>query len=240
MRIAECQHPGARRPLRILSSFFCLNPTQRNNITVAFLDYVIAALNGQKVDWPQEFYHEIASEILALHNKHSAPKVKVERTSVGPHVTLILRAAGVLNIREELEAGYRSPQALTLEEQIPSPKLKKAKGAKDPQPSTSQDIQPPPPNQIPVTQVYSVTPRTDNPSEAPNIGVILETQEAWQPTSPLPTMVDQICHVHCRLENLLTSFNTKGQKGEAIQKLEQLQDKFESQIHLLEVEKQAI
>ena len=210
VRIAECQHPGARRPLRILSSFFCLNPTQRNNITVAFLDYVIAALNGQKVDWPQEFYHELASEILALHKKHSAPKVKVEKTSVGPHVTLILRAGGVLDVREELEAGYRTQRSLTIEEQVPHPKTKKVKGAEE---SLDSQLEAAATSQIPVTQVYSATPQQlptkPGALEAPGIGVVLETQETWQPPNPLPTMVDQICQVHRRLENLLTSFTTK-------------------------------
>ena len=213
VRIAECQHPGARRPLRILSSFFCLNPTQRNNITVAFLDYVIAALNGQKMDWPQEFYHELASEILALHKKHSAPKVKVEKTSVGPHVTLILRAGGVLDVREELKARYRTQKSLTIEEQVPHPKTKKAKGAEESLDSQPPELKAAATSQIPVTQVYSSTPQQlptiPEAPEAPGIGVVLETQETWQPPNPLPTMVDQICQVHRKLENLLTSFTTK-------------------------------
>lgn len=116
MRISDCQHSAARRPLRLLSSFFCLNPFHHNHITMSIVEFVVAALNGQEVDWPQELYHEITEEILTLHNKHSAPKVKVEKTSIGPHITLILKAVGVLNIREELEAGYRSQKALTLEE----------------------------------------------------------------------------------------------------------------------------
>ena len=94
------------------------------------MDMIVAALNGHEADWPQEFYHEITEELTSLHNKHLAAKVKVEKTSIGPHLTLILKAGGFLNIREELEAGYRSEKALTLEEQLPNPKKTKTKEAK--------------------------------------------------------------------------------------------------------------
>lgn len=209
LRISECQHPAARRPLRLLSYLFCLNPTNQHRITVSFMERVVEALNGQEVDWPEEFFPEFTREISNLHRKHSAPKVKVEKTSIGPHITLILKAAGVLNIREELEAGYRSRKALTLEEQIPHPKLKKARGATERQPSSTDFDPTPQMDQPPVTQVYSVTPRANISTEIPKTGVLLEKLEPWQPPNPLPTMVDQICQVHRRLENLLTSFTTK-------------------------------
>lgn len=78
---------------------------------------------------PEEFHHEITEKIGALH-KHLSAKVKVEKTSIGPHLTLILIARGIFNIKEELEAGYRSEKALTIEEQIPNPNKSKTKEAK--------------------------------------------------------------------------------------------------------------
>lgn len=207
MRISECQHPGARRPLRLLSSFFY--PTHQNHITILFVEFVVATLNGQKVDWPEEFYHEITEEILTLHHKHLTPKVKVEKTSIGPHVIVILKAAKVLDIIKQLEVGYRSQKGLTLEEQIPHPKMKKPKGAKELQPTATNCDPAPQSDQSPVTQVYKVTPQATTPSEASKTEIILESSEFWQPPSPLSTMVDQIFQVHRKLENLLTPFTTK-------------------------------
>ena len=216
VRISDCQHPGARRPLRLLSSIFCLNPTHQNHITLAFVEMIVAALNGQEADWPQEFYHEITEELTTLHNKHLAKKVKVEKTSIGPHLTLILKAGGMLNIREELEAGYRSEKALTLEEQRPTPKKSKTLDAER-LPETQTTIRLKPPRQEATTTepretapVYSVTTQpTAAPSAAPARGIILETTEPRQPPKVLPAMVEQICQAHRRLENLLFSFIAK-------------------------------
>ena len=130
MRIADCQYLGARRLLWLLSSPFCLNPMHQNHITISFVEFVVSALNGQEVDWPQEIYHEITAEILTLHNKHLAAKVKVKKTLIGPHVTLILKARGILNIKEELKVGYKTKRALTFEEQLPNPKKRKTNEAK--------------------------------------------------------------------------------------------------------------
>lgn len=222
VHISDCQHPGARRPLRLLSSIFCLNPTHQNSITLAFVEMVVAALNGQGADWPQEFYHEITEELTTLHNKHLATRVKVEKTSVGPHLTLILKAGGVLNIREELEAGYRSERALTLEEQRPVPKKPKTVDAKE-SPETQTVIRQRPARQKEATtkreprkaaQVYSVAVQpADTSSKAPEKKVILETTERRQLPNPLPAMVEQIGQAHRRLENLLSSFTSKAPQG---------------------------
>ena len=215
VRISDCQHPSARRPLRLLSSLLCLNPTHQNHIALSFVEMVVSALNGEGVDWPQEFYHELTEELTALHEKHSATKVKVEKTSVGPHITLILRAKGVLDIREELEAGYRSEKALTLEEQLPNPKKSKTKEAKEvPEmqptirviPSREKGIAVEPAPQ-PTTTVYSVAAQPAAASSPK--AVILETSEKRAPPNALPAMVEQIVQAHRRLENLLISFTIK-------------------------------
>lgn len=218
VKISECQLSDAKRPLRLLSSLFCLNPTHHNYITMGFVEMVVAALNGQEADWPQEFYHEITEELTTLHSKHSATRVKVEKTSIGPHLTLILRAGGLLNIREELEAGYRSEKALTLEEQLPNSKKTKTKEARE-VPEMQPTIRVTPPREKEVatdpipqttTPVYSVTIQpAATSSDIPGKGVILETSEPRTPPNPLPAMVEQICQAHRRLENLLISFTVK-------------------------------
>ena len=218
VRISDCQHPSARRPLRLLSSIFCLNPTHQNQITLAFVEMVVAALNGEGADWPQEFYHEITEELTTLHNKHRADKVKVEKTSIGPHLTLILRAGGNLNIKEELEAGYRSEKALTLEEQIPNPKkskIKEAKGLPETQTtirlkSTRRKEAATGADSKEAAPVYSVAvePAVTSP-ETPKRQVVLETTETRHIPNALPAMVEQICQAHRRLENLLFSFTSK-------------------------------
>ena len=222
VRISDCQHPGARRPLRLLSSIFCLNPTHQNQITLAFVEMVVAALNGQEADWPQEFYHELTEELTTLHSKHSATRVKVEKTSIGPHLTLILKAGGFLNIREELEAGYRSEKALTLEEQLPNPKKSRSKEVKGlPETQTTFRLKSTPQKAADTTAdskeaapVYSVTvqPAAISP-ETPKNQVILETMETRQIPNALPAMVEQICQAHRRLENLLFSFTSKAPQG---------------------------
>ena len=217
VRISDCQHPSARRPLRLLSSLLCLNPTHQSHITLSFVEMVVSALNGENVDWPQEFYHELTEELTALHDKHSAAKVKVEKTSVGPHITLILRAKGILNTREELEAGYRSEKALTLEEQLPNPKktkTKEAKGVSEVQttiqliPSQEEKMATGLQPQM-ATPVYSVTPQPAETTSGWPRRVVLETTEKRQPPNALPAMVEQICQAHRRLENLLISFTVK-------------------------------
>jgi hypothetical protein len=220
VRISDCQYPGAARPLRLLSSMLCLNTTHQHHIATPFAKHILDAINGKAVDWPQEFYYEVTEELLHLHAKHRAARVKVGKTSIGPHVTIILKAAGILNIREEMEAGYRSSKALTVAEQVPHPKLKKAKEGKGTETQPRIRVHPPlnleAPEEprgdsTPTATVYTTISKAAAATQeaAPKGAVILETTQPRQPPKSLPPMVDQICQAHRRLENLLVSFTTK-------------------------------
>lgn len=106
VKVTDCTYPGAKKPLRILSSLFCLNTTGQDHISIPFAELILAALNGNTIDWVEEFHQELQDEIVKLHQKHTQNPVKVERTAIGPHLTLILKAAGVMNLRHEAEAGF--------------------------------------------------------------------------------------------------------------------------------------
>lgn len=58
VKVTDCTYPGAKKPLRLLSSLFCLNTAGQNHISVLFAELIQVALNGQAVDWPGEFYQE--------------------------------------------------------------------------------------------------------------------------------------------------------------------------------------
>jgi hypothetical protein len=220
VRISDCQYPGSRRPLRLLSSLLCLNPAHQHHIAISFAEHILDALNGKAVDWPQEFHREMTEELIALHATHQATRVKIDKTSIGPHVTLLLKAAGTLDIREQLEAGYRTSKALTIAEQAPQPKRKKAQAVKALGSQSKSKVLTP--HKLgaekesgeanpPTAPVYSVIPQaTEETGEVP-LGkkVTSETTEPSKPPKPLPPMVEQICQAHRRLENLLVSFTSK-------------------------------
>ena len=50
VKVSDCQIPGSKKPLRLLSSFFCLNISTQYSITLHFAKLVLAAVNGQAVD----------------------------------------------------------------------------------------------------------------------------------------------------------------------------------------------
>jgi hypothetical protein len=220
VRISDCQHLRSKRPLRLLSSLLCLNSTHQHHIATSFVEHIVAALNGKVVDWPQEFYREMTEEIIALHVKHRATRLKMGKTSIGPHVTLILKAAGTLDIREEFEAGYRIPRALTIAEQVPHPQRKKIKAVKGPGSQPKLKVVTPPnlgvaeepgSTSTHTAQVYAAMPQAAEETEELPLGrgMIPETTEKRQPPNSLPAMVEQICQAHRRLKNLLFSFTIK-------------------------------
>jgi hypothetical protein len=46
---------------------------------------VLAALNGEKVDWPLENFDEFKAEVITLHRHQREDKAKVMKTAIGPH-----------------------------------------------------------------------------------------------------------------------------------------------------------
>ena len=104
--MTDCTYPGTNKPLRILSSLFYLNTTGQDHISIPFTELILAALNGNTIDWVEEFHQELQDKIVKLHQKHTQNQVKVEMTAIGPHLTLILKAVGVMNLRHEAEVGF--------------------------------------------------------------------------------------------------------------------------------------
>ena len=183
---------------------------------------MVAALNGKAVDWPQQFYRELTGELSTLHTKHGASHVKLSKTTIGPHITLILRAAKVLDIREEFEAGYRTPKALTITEQAPLPTRKKAKAQKGAGTQPNARVPTPPnlgsteaqgPPHTPTAPIYAaILQAAKQVKDTPQRGRSLPTTEHTKPPKILPPMVEQICQGNRRLENLLVSFTSKAPK----------------------------
>lgn len=206
VKVTDCTYPGAKKPLRFLSSLFCLNTTAQNYIAVSFAELILAALNGQPVDWPEEFYQEFRGEVVKLHKKHAQNSVKVERTAIGPHITLMLKAAGVLNVPQVIEAGFHAAKSFTPSEGNPNPKKRKYTKAPPPSPplhSTVKVMQSSPSRQNDPS--FSTLPST---SETPR-SVVVELDEPWQTPEAIPKIVEQVKQTHRRLENLLTTLASK-------------------------------
>ena len=195
VKVTDCTYPGAKKPLRILSSLFCLNTTGHNHISISFAELILAALNGSTIDWVEEFHQELRDEIVKLHQKHSQGSVKVERTAIGPHLTLILKAAGVMNLRHEAEAGFHVVKTFSTNQ----PKKRRCTVAPRPSPTLHNTVK------VVKTNLQEGTSTTPPQSVTTTHTVVLETEEPWQVPDSLPNLTQQISQAHRRLENLLTT-----------------------------------
>ena len=204
VKVGDCQAAGSKRPLRLLNSFFCLNTSSQYSITIHFAKLVLAALNGEKVDWPLEFFDELKAEVLTLHRHQQEDKAKVIRTAIGPHLTLILKAAGVMNLRHEAEAGFHmvSPSSAY------KPHKKRCTDAPIPSPKPQSTVRVVPNKVIDLEQESSVPAPPPQSSEIPQ-STVYETEEPWQIPNDIPNLVQQITQAHRRLENLLTTLTSK-------------------------------
>lgn len=125
VKVGDCQAAGSKRPLRLLNSFFCLNTSSQYSITIHFAKLVLAALNGEKVDWPLEFFDELKAEVLTLHRHQQEDKAKVIRTAIGPHLTLIIDEANFLGSQERKTTGFGTAAGLTMTKRAPPPRKRK-------------------------------------------------------------------------------------------------------------------
>jgi hypothetical protein len=206
VKVGDCQVAGSKRPLRLLSSFFCLNTSGQYSISIHFANLVLAALNGEKVDWPLELFDEFKAEVITLHRHQKEDKVKVIKTAIGPHLTLIMDEAKLFDPQERKTAGFGTPASLTLTEKAPPRKRKL-----DEQPGKGK-----------LEAVIRVTQRYPHPSKSqaqaardaeaagePSKRRVIQNAEKWEVPDSTSTMINQICFTHRRLEQLLTTFTSK-------------------------------
>ena len=213
VKVGDCRAVGSKKPLRLLSSLFCLNTTSQYSISISFAKQVLAALNGQEVDWPLEFYEEFKAELITLHRRQHQDKSKVIKTAIGPHLTLLLKEALLLGKQEEKAAGFGTIVGLTMTERVPPPRKRRMTD----EPAVGKlekvvRVTPLPAKAVsPVQdQGQSSQEKTIHPSQQePLKRRIVESAERWQIPDSTSSMIDQICHTHRRLEKLLVTFTSK-------------------------------
>ena len=207
VKVSDCQMPGSKRPLRLLSSFFCLNTTSQYSITIHFAKLVLAAVNGQAVDWPLEFFDEFKAEVISLHRHQQEDKAKVIKTAIGPHLTLLIDDANLLGSQERRIAGFGTPTGLSMTERIPPPRKRKLEEG-----SSSGKLEvltrvTPHPSQNTSGGTHDAQATTSG--EKPQKCRIIQSAEKWQVPDSTSNMVNQICFTHRRLEQLLTTFTSQ-------------------------------
>ena len=217
VKVSDCQLAGSKRPLRLLSSFFCLNTTGQYSVTIHFAKLVLAAINGQAVDWPQEFFDEFKAEVITLHRNQQEDKAKVIKTAIGPHLTMILEKAKLLDRQERKTAGYGTPAELSMVEREPPARKRKlsdqtGKGKMEAVIRVTQRFPHPSKSQAQAT-------RDADAAGEPSKRRVIQNAEKWEVPDSTSTMINQICFTHRRLEQLLTTFTSKA-GPEFIQKMD--------------------
>ena len=206
VKVGDCQVAGSKRPLRLLSSFFCLNTSSQYSISIHFANLVLAALNGEKVDWPLEFFDELKAEVITLHRHQQEDKAKVVRTAIGPHLTLIIDEANFLGSQERKLAGFGTPAGLTMTERAPPRKRKLGETSGSGKLDRVVRVTSHPSKQS--NNRTQVTQDTE-PGEEPPKRRVLQSAEKWHVPDSTSTTLNQICFTHRRLEQLLTAFTSQ-------------------------------
>ena len=207
VKVGDCQAAGSKRPLRLLSSLFCLNTSSQYSITIHFARLILAALNGEKVDWPLEFFDELKAEVLTLHRHQQEDKAKVIRTAIGPHLTLIIDEANFLGSQERKTAGFGTAAGLTMTERTPPPRKRKlGEASGSGKLDTVIRLTSHPSKQ---SSNHAPVDKDTEPEDEPPKRRVLQTAEKWQVPDTTSSMINQICFTHRRLEQLLTAFTSQ-------------------------------
>jgi hypothetical protein len=98
--------------------------------------------------------------------------VKVERTTIGPHLTLMIKAAGAMDLPQEIEAGFHTAKPFSTTEPKEQPKKRRFTTAPIPPPTLHTTVR-----VVKQDQSRKTEPSTSEPpaaSETPS-SVVLET-----------------------------------------------------------------
>ena len=110
-RIADCTMYGAKRPLWFFNSLFLLRTTP-STIPYSTVVHIADALNGKTIDWPALFRENLVAEMKSIKEDLFKDKTTALKTMVGPPLTMLLIADGLLTVHQELDAGILMPQEI--------------------------------------------------------------------------------------------------------------------------------
>lgn len=104
-KVTECTVPEAKRPLRFFTSLLLLKTTT-HAIPCQYIAHLVDALNGTLVDWPEIFKGIIEVELKCLKEELFKEKSALIKSMVGPTLTMLLMAEGLLIVQQEMDAGF--------------------------------------------------------------------------------------------------------------------------------------
>ena len=74
--------------------------------------HISDALNGKPVDWPEIFRKILTMELRTIKEELFKDKTTGMKTMIGPPLTMLLIAEGLLSVQQEVEAGILTPSVL--------------------------------------------------------------------------------------------------------------------------------
>lgn len=107
-KLSECTIQEAKRPLRFFNSLFLLRTTA-NTISCPVVIHITDALNGKQVDWLEIFRDILISELKSIKEELFKDKTTGMKSMIGPPLTMLLIAEGLLTVPQEIEAGILMP-----------------------------------------------------------------------------------------------------------------------------------
>ena len=122
-KVAECTIPEAKRPLRFFNSLLLLR-TNTHSIPCQYIVHITDALNGKPVDWPTVYRELIEAELKNLKHELFKDKSTLLKSMVGPPITMMLMAEGLLSVQQEIEAGFLET-SIFQDKSVPSSKKRK-------------------------------------------------------------------------------------------------------------------
>ena len=104
VKINECTRGELKKPLKLINSLMLMRSNSQT-IPISFIETIVRALNGERVDWPLILHKHWIAQLQLICQDLSAKKSHVTKSMIGAHLTLLLVARGLLTIHQEAVAG---------------------------------------------------------------------------------------------------------------------------------------
>ena len=98
--------------------------TNTHSIPCQYIVHITDALNGKPVDWPTVYRELIEAELKNLKHELFKDKSTLLKSMVGPPITMMLMAEGLLSVQQEIEASFLET-SIFQDKSVPSSKKRK-------------------------------------------------------------------------------------------------------------------